>query len=159
MFLVGGLLSLPSISRRLVFDDHLQAILRMPKPPIEGLVHTSVDLFTFGKPGPINDTFIERGIIVPWWVFRSERYPLKLGEKVELSDMSITITELRPKGNPAAAVFAFREPLESSRYQWLAWDQHGCHPFSPPRMGETTTLPGVDFAKLLQEMWRARYGL
>jgi hypothetical protein len=100
--------------------------------------------------------FVAQG---PDRVFRSERYPLRLGEKIQLSDMSITITELRPAGNPAAAVFAFREPLESSRYLWLAWDQHGCHPFSPPRMGETTTLPEVDFEKLLREMWRARYRL
>jgi hypothetical protein len=90
----------------------------------------------------------------PDLVFRSHRYPMRLGEKVELSDMSITITELRPDGKPAAALFAFREPLESPKHLWLAWDQHGCHSFSPPRVGETVTLDKIDFQKLALGMWR-----
>jgi hypothetical protein len=90
----------------------------------------------------------------PDQVFRSSRYPLRLGEKVELSDMTITITELRAEGNPAAAVFAFREPLESPKHVWLAWDQHGCHPFSPPRVGETVTLATIDFGKLARQLLR-----
>jgi hypothetical protein len=87
-------------------------------------------------------------------VFRSDRYPMTLGEKVQLSDMSITISELRPEGNPAAAVFAFREPLESPRHVWLAWDQNGCRSFSPPRVGETVTLGAIDFWKLAEELRR-----
>lgn len=87
-------------------------------------------------------------------VFRSQRFPLRLGDKVELSDMSITITEMRPEGNAAAALFAFREPLESPKFLWLAWDQHGCHPFSPPRVGETVTLGQIDFQKLAFALWR-----
>jgi hypothetical protein len=86
-------------------------------------------------------------------VFRSKRFPMKLGEKVELSDVSITIMELRPEGNPAAALFAFREPLQSPKHLWLAWDQHGCHTFVPPLVGETVTLPKVDFGKLALELW------
>lgn len=88
-------------------------------------------------------------------VFRSDRYPMGLGDTVELSDVSITITELRPEGTPSEAAFAFREPLESPKHLWLSWDQHGCHSFSPPRVGETVTLPAVDLWKLEREMWRA----
>jgi hypothetical protein len=88
-------------------------------------------------------------------VFRSERYPMKPGEKVELSDMTITITALRSDGNPSEAAFVFREALESSKHLWLAWDQHGCHSFSPPRIGETVTLKAIDLWKLQKEMWWA----
>jgi hypothetical protein len=83
-------------------------------------------------------------------IFRGSRYPMKLGEKVELSDMTATITELAEEGNPAAVEFTFREPLESASYLWMRWDQHQCKTFAPPRVGETITLPAIDGIKLLQ---------
>jgi hypothetical protein len=82
-------------------------------------------------------------------VFRSSRYPLALGEAIRLSDMTATVTELRADGNPAAVEFTFRKPLESSDYLWMRWDQHDCETFSPPRLGETITLPAIDALKLL----------
>jgi hypothetical protein len=128
-------------------------------------VPRTVRLFATGVDGMTMNRVSERELVVrpargfvahmEDRVFRSERYPMRLGETVELSDMTITVTELRPEGNPAAALFAFREPLESPKHLWLAWDQHGCHSFSPPRVGETITLSPIDIWKLQKELWRS----
>lgn len=94
-----------------------------------------------------------QGFLWDWGdrVFRGARYPMKLGEKVELTDMTVTITALRAEGNPAAAEFTFREPLESASYLWMRWDQRRCKTFALPRVGETITLPAIDLIKLLQD--------
>lgn len=84
------------------------------------------------------------------WLFRASRYPMKSGEKVELGDMTVTVIEPGVDGNPTAAEFTFREPLESASYLWMRWDERQCKLFSLPRVGETVTLPAVDLMKLLQ---------
>jgi hypothetical protein len=83
--------------------------------------------------------------------FRASRRPMKTGETVVLGDTTVTVTEVRPDGNPMAAEFAFREPLESKAYVWRRWTDHRCEPLQLPRVGETVTLPSVDLFKLLRQ--------
>src|SRR5688572_14338970 len=68
---LGTLLVLPSVGRRLVFDDHLQALMQMDPAPVEGISHAPLDLFMFARPGAVNDVLIERGMLLPWWTDRS----------------------------------------------------------------------------------------
>jgi hypothetical protein len=67
VFLVGVLLVLPSITNYLVTDDHLQAVRHMPGSPIAEIPHSYFDLYTFGRPGEVNEHFMDRGILLPWW--------------------------------------------------------------------------------------------
>lgn len=67
---LGTVLVLPSAGPRLVFDDHLQALMRMPVSPVAGIPHAPLDLFMFARPGPVNDVLIDRGMLLPWWTDR-----------------------------------------------------------------------------------------
>jgi hypothetical protein len=94
-----------------------------------------------------------RGFFSHWTdrLYRSERNPLRTGERIELSDMTVTIGPLTPHGTPAEADFEFREPLEAHRYLWLRWAGEACLPGDPPQIGETLVFPPKDFAKMLFE--------
>src|SRR5689334_5715956 len=67
ILLASTILVLPSAGARLVFDDHLQALMRTAPPPIAGIPCAPFDLFAFARPGPLNDTLIDRGLLLPWW--------------------------------------------------------------------------------------------
>ena len=49
---LGVALLIPSIGARLVLDDHLQSVMRMKVPPVEGIPRAPLDLFSFARPGP-----------------------------------------------------------------------------------------------------------
>jgi hypothetical protein len=92
-----------------------------------------------------------RGFFSHWTdrLYRSERNPLRTGERVDLRDVRVTIGPLTSQGTPAEAEFHFREPLESPHYLWLRWEGERCVPSEPPRIGETVVFPPTDFAAML----------
>ena len=67
ILLASTLLVLPSAGTRLVFDDHLQVLMRTPEGPIPGIPYAPFDLFAFARPGALNDVLIDRGLLLPWW--------------------------------------------------------------------------------------------
>jgi hypothetical protein len=52
-------------------------------------------------------------------------------------------------GQPSEALVVFREPLESSRLIWMQWRGQGYVPFTPPPLGESTTLPAAELRSVL----------
>jgi hypothetical protein len=82
-------------------------------------------------------------------IFRAARRPMKLGDTVVLSDVTVTITEVSTVGKPAAVEFVFPKPLESPIYVWRVYTEHGCESMRLPSVGETITLPRIDLNKLL----------
>lgn len=75
-------------------------------------------------------------------VFRGDAHPMALGEKVELTLVTVEVTALTPDGRPAEATFRFAAPLEDARLHWIAWapTERRFLPFSPPTVGETVRL-------------------
>ena len=73
-------------------------------------------------------------------LFRSEQHPFSLGERVELTGMTVEITELTPDNRPAEAAFRFEVPLEDSSLRWLQWKDGVFIPFTPPGIGESVEL-------------------
>ncbi len=73
-------------------------------------------------------------------LFRSERRPMSLGQRVKLSDLTIDVTELTPDLRPAEALFHFAVPLEHPSLRWLHWQDGEFVPFTPPAIGETIEL-------------------
>jgi hypothetical protein len=67
ILVTSTILVLPSAGTRLVFDDHLQALMRTPEGPIPGIPYAPFDLFAFARPGGLNDVLIDRGLLLPWW--------------------------------------------------------------------------------------------
>jgi hypothetical protein len=76
-------------------------------------------------------------------LYRARSLPLPVGTKVELSDMTVEVTERTPDGRAAAARFTFRTPLDDPRYRWLAWSNGRYAPFTPPPIGASVQLPAA----------------
>jgi hypothetical protein len=87
-------------------------------------------------------------------VFRSERRRFSLGERVELTGMTVTVTTLTDDGRPAEATFRFDVPLESPSLLWLCYRRGGFEPFTPPAVGQETEIP-FDWKALLSPARRA----
>jgi hypothetical protein len=88
-------------------------------------------------------------------VFRSERKPLSLGERVTLTGMTATITSLTSDDRPAEATFRFDVPLESPSLLWLCYRAGGFEPFIPPAVGGEIEIP-FDWPALLSPTPRTR---
>ncbi|RPH37971.1 hypothetical protein EHM92_01285 [bacterium] len=73
-------------------------------------------------------------------VFRGDVYPLRLGQRIALTNMTAEITELTADGRPSEATFRFAAPLESDLFSWLQWKDGIYVPFEPPRPGAEITL-------------------
>lgn len=74
-------------------------------------------------------------------VFRSERRPLALGQRVALPGMEVEVTALTPDGRPAEATFRFDLPLESPSFVWLCYRHGRFEPFVPPAVGREVAIP------------------
>ena len=75
-------------------------------------------------------------------LFRTERHPLKKGDIVRLPNMTARILSLTRDGRPQTVAFRFSVPLEDPSLRWLQWKDGRSIPFTPPRVGQTVTLPG-----------------
>ena len=73
-------------------------------------------------------------------LFRGADYPMKLGQRVELTGVSIEVTALTDDGRPAEATFRFAVPLEHPSLYWVRGEQDRFVPFTPPAVGDTVYL-------------------
>ncbi len=55
--------------------------------------------------------------------FYNPQHPMRVGQVVALTEVTIEVTEMTGDGRIAQALFTFAQPLEDSRYVWLLWDQ------------------------------------
>ena len=69
------------------------------------------------------------------WEERSRELPFQVGDRVELTELSLRVVEVTQDGRPTTVDFTFREPLESGRYAWLSWRDGKLEPFTPPKPG------------------------
>jgi hypothetical protein len=88
-------------------------------------------------------------------LYRSPENPMRKGERVELSDVTIEVIDLTTDGRPAEAELRFHEPLESDAYRWMRWQGARYEPFRPPGVGETVVFPEIDFLKVLGDAFSA----
>ena len=66
---------------------------------------------------------------------------MALGERVELTGMTVEITELSDDGRVMEASFRFAVRLEDSSLRWLIWKDDHFEPFVPPAIGEVLRFP------------------
>jgi hypothetical protein len=74
-------------------------------------------------------------------VFRSSAHPLRLGERIEVTNMTVQVTSLTQDGRPAEATFRFGAPLEDGSFTWLQWRDGRYAPFELPPPGADIVLP------------------
>jgi hypothetical protein len=73
-------------------------------------------------------------------LFRDDRHPFQVGDRVELAGMTVEITVLAPDGRATEAIFRFDVPLEDPSLRWLCYKDGEFVPFTPPAVGETVVL-------------------
>jgi hypothetical protein len=74
-------------------------------------------------------------------VFRSERRPMTLGQRVILPGLEVEVSQMTPDGRPAEASFRFDEPLEAPSFVWLCYRHGRFEPFAPPAVGGSVEIP------------------
>ena len=78
-------------------------------------------------------------------IFYDMEHPLKQGETIELSNVSITVLELTEDGRPAKVLFRFHVALEDPSLKWVYWEEGKFKEFQPPGIGESVELPALGF--------------
>lgn len=73
-------------------------------------------------------------------LMRGPHMPMPLGHRIELTGMTIEITELTADKRPAEVTFTFGVPLEDPSLRWLQWKEGEFIPFIPPAVGQTISL-------------------
>jgi len=76
-------------------------------------------------------------------VYRGPAHPMHLGQRVELTNMTVEITDLTADGRPAEALFRFGVPLEDASLRLLKWEDGKYVPFAIPAVGDTSRLPAI----------------
>ncbi len=76
----------------------------------------------------------------PWWLFRDGEHAFALGERVELTGMTVEVTKLAEEGWPLEVVYRFAVPLEHPSLVWLELQNGALVPFTPPAVGESHVL-------------------
>ncbi|MGD0654140.1 MAG: hypothetical protein ABSA16_07355 [Thermoguttaceae bacterium] len=74
-------------------------------------------------------------------IFYDMEHPLKQGETIELSNVSITVLELTEDGRPAKVLFRFHVALEDPSLKWVYWEEGKFKEFQPPGIGESIEIP------------------
>jgi hypothetical protein len=77
-----------------------------------------------------------------------EKHPFTVGQVIELEEMQLTMTEVTPDGRPLEFIARFARPLEDPTYVWLAWGRGRYVPYTPPPLGNGTTVPAADFIQV-----------
>jgi len=69
--------------------------------------------------------------------------PMRVGQVVVVSEMTVEITEMTSDGRIAQAVFTFERPLDVDQYIWLLWNDEtsSYEKTQMPEVGETRTYP------------------
>ena len=73
-------------------------------------------------------------------LFRGEDDRFEPGERIELTEVTITVTALTATGQPAEAEFRFHKPLEHPSLRWVRFTEDGYVPFQPPAIGQTVEV-------------------
>jgi len=88
------------------------------------------------------------------------RNPMRVGQVVALSEVTVEVTEMTGDGRIAQAAFTFAHPLEDSRYVWLLWDEATStyEQVEMPAVGETRVYPYIQPSLVTQRLSRVDAG-
>ena len=74
-------------------------------------------------------------------LFRAPGQPFRVGESYDLQGIRITIRSLTPDGRPAEVAVEFDPSPDHPSLRWVNGQDGVYVPLTPPRIGETMTLP------------------
>jgi hypothetical protein len=130
-----------SVSYRYLQDHKLGHSLRLLSVALRGSLRiTSSDDHTLTL--ELSEGFIQEPLSR---VFRSPSLPMKPGEQIQLSDLTVRVLSMSTHGTPQQVSFSFRRPLHDPAHLWVIWKERGFASFTPPPVGQTITLPAIDY--------------
>ena len=124
-----------SVARRMLSGDPIPRHTRVLAPALPAVQVFRVDAQTLmirPKNGYLAWKFDR--------LFRNQHCPMHVGQRVELTGMTVEVTALTDDGRPAEAAFHFAVPLEHPSLRWLQWKGGVLAPFLPPANGESVEL-------------------
>jgi len=77
-------------------------------------------------------------------IFKSKRFDMHPGQKIELDDMIVEVLEVKD-GVASTVSFRFLISLEDSNLAWFRWNNDIYVPFILPAIGEEVTIEGAPF--------------
>jgi hypothetical protein len=75
-------------------------------------------------------------------LFRNKKNPFSVGDRVELTGLTIEIREITNDGRPTEAAFIFSVVLEDPSLRWVQHKDGAFVTFTPPAVGQKVVLPG-----------------
>ena len=100
-----------------------------------------------GLPVPIRFTRTDERTLVaapsigfPWLLTRDRAHPFHVGDRVELSGMTIEVTKVARLGYATEVAYHFDVPLEDPSLVWLEVHRAAYRPFTPPAVGQSVVL-------------------
>jgi hypothetical protein len=130
-----------SVSYRYLQDHKIGRSLRLLSVALRGTLQiTTSDDHTLTL--ELSEGFIQEPLSR---VFRSPSLPMKQGEEVQLSDLTVRVLSQSEHGTPQRVSFTFRKPLNDPSHLWVIWKDRGFVAFTPPPVGQTITLPPIDY--------------
>ncbi|MEM7355650.1 MAG: hypothetical protein AAF657_32850 [Acidobacteriota bacterium] len=69
----------------------------------------------------------------------------RVGQRIEQPGMVLEVTALTEGDRPLEVTFHFDRPLEAPSWRWLQWENNEFAAWQPPAVGETVTLPAIDW--------------
>lgn len=73
-------------------------------------------------------------------LYRGRQHPMKIGQRVELTDMIAEVIELTEDNRPKRARFTFMKPLDDSSLCFYQWKDQGFLPLELPKVGQSVRL-------------------
>ena len=75
-------------------------------------------------------------------LFRNKQNPFSVGDRVELTGMTVEIRKVTDNGQVSEAAFIFSTDLEDPSLRWLQHKDGAFVSFTPPAIGQRIVLPG-----------------
>ena len=82
-------------------------------------------------------------------MYRGESYPFALKDTVTLSNFTSEVLEVTSDSRPKKVLFTLEKKLEDPGYVWLIWEGAGFIRFVPPALGQSVTLPAINYNQAL----------
>jgi hypothetical protein len=77
-------------------------------------------------------------------LFRGDQHGFSVGDRIELTGMTVEVMELTEKGLPVEAAFTFNVGLEDASLRWLQCQNGRYVTFFPPDVGQSVEIPGFN---------------
>lgn len=137
-----------SPGRLLVLGSSIHALrIERPEPDVLRVRPDGGYLLAPGSPLPgASQPDLDLRYLMPLFdrLYRDDT-PMRLGERIEITGVTIDVTALTPDGRPGEVLFRFHGGLDDPSLVWLRWQDGVYVPFEPPPVGASVTLPAPGF--------------